>query len=108
MLVDYWVRLLQLGRMNFVTTIVDPVTNIDYILDSKDIFKLFVILLHRQYNIELVDFPDYHAQRVLLDPLPDLEALASRSYRDNFALRQLYKDVYDKAPRYTQCDTPTP
>lgn len=43
-IIDYWAYLLKTNKINYLVTVVDPITNTELKLTTKDLFKLFVIV----------------------------------------------------------------
>lgn len=105
-IIDYWAHMLNLGKHNFVSTVIDPVTNNEYNLFSKDMFKLFSIVLHKVNNVTLDHFPDYVAYRVYKSPLPTLEHLWSKMYDPGYNIKQITTAVRAAIPEYPLITTP--
>lgn len=105
MIVDYWGYMLSINRMNFISSIVDPITNTDYRLSVRDMFKLFSIVLHKYNNITLDTFPDFVANRVFKPTLPTEEELISKLYKPEWTIKKLVKEVRESVPLYVSCET---
>lgn len=105
-IIDYWGHLLSLGKHNFLATVIDPVTNTEYNLNSRDMFKLFTIVLHKQNNETLTYFPDFVANRVYKSPLPTQEELSSVFYKPGYTLSQLTNQIRMAVPSYSNIDSP--
>lgn len=105
MVVDYWGYMLSINRLNFISSIVDPVNNVDYRLNVRDMFKLFSIVLHKYNGITIDTFPDFIANRVFKPVLPTDKDIIGKSYKPEWTVRQLYKEVIASVPSYVSCDT---
>lgn len=105
MVIDYWGYMLSIGRLNFISSVVDPITNVDYRLNVRDMFKLFSIVLHKYNDITIETFPDFTANRVFKPTLPTEEVLISKLYKPEWTIRNLVKDMLQSVPPYIPCDT---
>lgn len=100
MIIDYWAYLLHTNQINFLTTVVDPVNNIELKLSTKDLFKLYVIILYQSNNITLSTFPNYTIQRVFKDPVPETSTLIKLFYRYLYWYGDLIDDIKHFIPKY--------
>jgi hypothetical protein len=100
-LIDYWAYLLKTNKMNYLVTIVDPVTNNELKLTTKDLFKLFVIVLYKSNNVELTDFPDYCIKRVFKENLPTTQQLIGMCYNPQYWYHDTIDDIRNSIPTYS-------
>lgn len=105
MIIDYWGHMLSINRLNFISSVVDPVTNVDYRLNIRDMFKLFSVVIHKYNNVDIETFPSFTANRVFKPELPSQEELISKFYKPDWSLRELCKQVRVSVPPYVGCDT---
>lgn len=105
MIIDYWGYMLSIGRLNFISSVVDPITNVDYRLNVRDMFKLFSIVLHKYNDITIETFPDFVANRVFKPVLPTESVLVSKLYKPEWTIRKLVKQMLQSVPSYVSCDT---
>lgn len=105
MIIDYWGHMLSINRLNFISSVVDPITNVDYRLNVRDMFKLFSIVLHKYNNVTIDTFPIFTTNRVFKQQLPSEDELLSVSYKNNWTLRKLVRDIRVSVPSYVSCDT---
>jgi len=83
-LINYWVYNLKTNNLQYLTTIVDPISNTDIKLNSNDIFKLFVLTLYKVNNISLDYFPDFTITKVLKSDIPTPETLLNYFYNKKY------------------------
>lgn len=102
-LIDYWGYLLKTNKINFLVTILDPVSNKELKLYTGDLFKLFTLTLYKLNQRELDYFPDYTVQRVYKSTLPDTNYLLSLCYKKYY----WYKDTIDEIKHYIPSYTNT-
>ena len=105
MIIDYWGYMLSIGRLNFISSVVDPITNVDYRLNVRDMFKLFSVVLHKYNDIVIETFPDFVANRVFKPNLPTESVLVSKLYKPEWTIRKLVKQMLQSVPSYVSCDT---
>lgn len=104
-IVDYWAYLLKTGLVSFLVDVTDPVTNVTKLLNTKDLFKLFVVGLHQQNGITLTEFPEYRIKRVFNPIKPTDEQLGSFFYDLRNSHREYIKDVKQAIPLYGNLST---
>lgn len=102
---DYWAHLLNMKQLNYIATVVDPITNVSYSLHTEDLFKLFVIALYKYNDIDLIEFPVYTSTRVYKTNLPTLKELYSVFYKKTYTLTKTCEQVHFSVPRYRYCTT---
>lgn len=100
-LVDYWAYLLKTNKISYLVTVLDPITNKELRLSTKDLFKLFVLTLYKLNNQELTGFPDYTITRVYRPTLPTTEQLLSAFYRPKHYYPAMVETITTAVPRYT-------
>lgn len=99
-LIDYWAYLLKTNRINFIVNIIDPVSNKELSLNTKDLFKLFIIILYKINNIQLANFPDYTIKRIYRETLPDNNYLLSLCFNKYYWYNDVLNTVKSNIPRY--------
>lgn len=100
-LIDYWAYLLKTNKMNYLVTIVDPVTNNELKLTTKDLFKLFVIVLYKSNNVQLTEFPDYCIKRVFKENIPTTQQLIGMCYNPQYWYHDTINEIRDSIPAYS-------
>jgi len=100
-IIDYWAYLLKTNKVNYLVTIVDPVTNTELKLNTKDLFKLFVIVLYKSNKANLTTFPDYHIERVFKDTIPSNDHLLGMCYREQYWFHDAIDTIRNHIPPYS-------
>jgi len=98
MIIDYWAYLLKNNKINYLTSIVNPITNRTVKLNADDIFKLYVIALYKRNNVTLVNFPDYQIKYVFKDPVPSINELLSLCYKEEYWYKDLLTSIVQNIP----------
>lgn len=104
-IIDYWAYLLKTDKINFLVTVVDPVTNTELKLTTKDLFKLFVVVLYKLNKAELTEFPNFHIERVFKDTIPTNEELLSACYRKQYWFHDALDEIRGNIPQYSWITT---
>lgn len=104
-IIDYWAYLLQSNRMRYLVTILDPITNKELRLSTKDLFKLFVIILYKGQGQTLTAFPDYTIKRVYRSEIPTVKQLLSFFYKKKYYYKDIAEEITTAIPRYTNTIT---
>jgi len=104
-IIDYWAYLLKTNKINFLVTIVDPVTNTELKLNTKDLFKLFVVVLYKVNGININTFPSFHIDRVFKDPIPTNEELLGVCYSKQHWFDDTLDEIRANVPTYTWITT---
>lgn len=99
-LIDYWGYLLKTNNIKFLVSLQDPVSNKQLRLNTKDLFKLFIIVLFKLNKIDLVEFPDYFIKRVYKPTLPTREELQSYFYRKHYYHKPMIDEILRAVPKY--------
>jgi hypothetical protein len=99
-LVDNWAYLMMKGRVSFLVEVTDPATSITSRLSTRDLFKLYLIVLYASQGVALQQFPAYRVQRVFKSELPSKEQLLSGWYTMDPKQRQYVQDVLNAIPTY--------
>lgn len=99
-IIDYWAYLLKTNRMNYIVNIVDPVTNIELRLTTKDLFKLFVVILYKTNNMTITEFPDYHIERVFKENIPTTQELLGMCYNPKQWYYDIINNIKNNIPAY--------
>lgn len=100
-IIDYWAYLLKINKMNYLVTVVDPITNTELKLTTKDLFKLFVVILYKSNHMVITDFPDYHIDRVFKEDLPTTQQLLGMCYKHQYWYRDIINDIKNNIPAYS-------
>jgi hypothetical protein len=100
-IIDYWAYLLKTNRMNFIVKLINPIKNSEVTLNTRDLFKLFVVVLYKLNEAELTSFPVYYINRVFKEPLPSTDYLLSLCYRKYYWYRSLIDDIKFNVPGYS-------
>jgi len=100
-IIDYWVYLLKQNKVNFILSIVDPITNQDLRLNTSDAFKLFTILLYRSNNRILSEFPPYTIKHAFHKELPLTENLLKVCYDKKYWYKDTITTIKNAIPSYT-------
>lgn len=104
-ILDYWAYLLKTKRINYIVTIVDPVTNRELRLTTADLFKLFTVVLYKTNNIELTSFPDYLITRVFKETIPSVVDLLNYCYKKQIWFNSKLDSILSMIPSYKYIDT---
>lgn len=104
-IIDYWAYLLKTDKINFLVTVVDPVTNTELKLTTKDLFKLFVVVLYKLNKASLTEFPNFHIDRVFKDTIPTNEELLSTCYRKQYWFHDMLDEIRGNIPQYSWITT---
>lgn len=104
-IIDYWAYLLKTNNVNFLVNIVDPASNTEFNLNTKDLFKLFIITIFKINNITLTSFPNYTIKRVFRPILPSNNELLSSCYRKYYWFRTLLDEIKTYIPLYSNIST---
>ena len=105
LLIDYWAYLLKSGKMDFIVTIVDPISNKEIKLHTNDLFKLFMVVLFKSNNITLTEFPDYTIQRVFKESLPSNDSLLALCYNEYYWFGDLIDEIKSNVEGYIPITT---
>lgn len=101
LMVDFWAYLLKTNRINFLVDIISPENNKEYRLNTKDLFKLYILALFKYANIELEEFPPYLIKKAVKEPNEiDKEALLSLCYRTNVYYKYELEAIINALPIY--------
>ena len=95
----------KVNKINYLVSIVDPVTNTEIKINTKDLFKLFVIVLYKVNNITLTEFPDFHIEKVFKEELPTNEQLLGMCYHEHYWFKYLLTDIKNAIPYYSYITT---
>lgn len=106
-IIDYWAYLLKTNRIDFLITIVDPVSNKEIKLNTKDLFKLFIVILFKTNEIQLTEFPDYTIQRVFKETLPDNDYLLNLCFNKYYWYHDTLDEIKANIPAYSYITTST-
>lgn len=98
---DYWAYLLKQNKINFLLTLVDPVTNNQLVLNTKDAFKLFTIILYKSNNRVLTEFPAYTIKHTFHKELPETNNLLSACYNKKYWYIDTIESIKNAIPGYT-------
>lgn len=99
-IIDYWAYLLKSNKINFLVTVVDPVTNTELKLSTKDLFKLFIVVLYKLNKAQLTEFPSFYIERVFKDTIPTNEELLSTCYRKQYWFHETLDNIRTNIPPY--------
>lgn len=99
-IIDYWAYLLKSNKINFLVTLVDPVTNTELKLNTKDLFKLFVVVLYKLNKATLTEFPSFFIERVFKDTIPTNEQLLATCYRKQYWFHDKLDEIRTAIPPY--------
>lgn len=100
-IIDYWAYLLKTNKINYLVTVVDPITNTELKLTTKDLFKLFVIVLYQSNHMSITQFPDYHIDRVFKENLPTTQELIGMCYKPKYWYHDTLEDIKNHIPAYS-------
>lgn len=104
-LIDYWAYLLKHKKMSYLVTVVDPVANQELKLSTKDLFKLFTLVLYKLNGQALTVFPPYTIGRVFNPVIPSTDDLLSTFYRKEYWYTAAVDDIRHNIPAYTNTIT---
>lgn len=104
-LIDYWAYLIKNNSIDFIVTINNPVVNTNIVLNTRDLFKLFIYLLYKVNNIEITEFPEYTIKRVFKPILPSNDLLLQGNYRNFYFYNELLTYIKSKVPLYNFIST---
>lgn len=104
-IMDYWAYMLKTKQLNYVATVVDPITNVSYSLRVEDLFKLFSVVIHKYNAVEIEEFPSYFCPRVYKQSLPSLSSLYTKFYKKEYSLTKTCEYVHFSVPSYRYCNT---
>lgn len=99
-IVDYWAYLLKTKRMKYLVSVLDPVSNKEFRLETNDLFKLYTIILYKLNNIEISEFPNYQINRVYKSTLPNKEQLLNYFYRKHYYYSDYIDNILVSIPSY--------
>lgn len=102
---DYWAYLLKQNKINFLLSVIDPVTNKDLRLNTKDAFKLFVIMLYKSNGITLTQFPAYTIKHAFHKELPLTDNLLKACYKKKYWYRDTIDSIKNAIPSYSNVVT---
>lgn len=100
-LTDYWAYLAKNNLVNFLTEVVDPVTNVSTRMSAKDLFKFYVICLYAKSGYQIDEFPDYRIKRVFRPTQPTPAQIQKLFYERRFEYTKYIEDVQTHIPGYT-------
>lgn len=100
-IIDYWAYLLKTNKINYLVTVVDPVTNTEIKISTKDLFKLFVIVLYKANGANISEFPTYHIEHVFKDTIPTNKELLKLCYREQYWFDDLLDTIRNNIPAYS-------
>lgn len=100
-LVDYWAYLNKTDMVAFLVDVTDPVTNVTKRLNTKDLFKLYSVSLHKQQGISLSEFPSYRIKRVFNPVKPTAEQLTGFFYKQTFDQLDYIEEIREAIPMYS-------
>jgi len=104
-MINHWVYLIKTNRLEYITSVSDPVTNIQFKLQALDTFKLFVLTLFKLNKIELTYFPDFTITKIFREPLPTASSLYSKFYlKKHYHLRDI-TDILNHTPVFRHIPT---
>ncbi len=99
-IIDYWAYLLYTNQMRFLASVLDPVSNQELRLSTRDLFKLYTIVLYKLNHQELTQFQPYLIQRVYKSTLPTKETLLNYFYRKHYYHSPLIDQILYAIPPY--------
>jgi len=98
-LVDNWVSLLSTDSIYFLVKVTDKINNKEIYLNQKDLFKLYLYLLHKINGIELKVFPTYTTQRVYRQNNIDIDKVLSVCYKGASSYRNTITKIVTNIPK---------
>jgi len=98
-LVDNWVSLLSTDSIYFLVKVTDKINNKEIYLNQKDLFKLYLYLLHKINGIELKVFPTYTTQRVYRQNNIDIDKVLSVCYKGASSYRSTITKIVTNIPK---------
>lgn len=104
-LIDYWAYLLKTDQINFLVTVLDPLTNQEIRLTTADLFKLFTLTLFKQNGQTLTHFPTYTIQRVYKPTLPTKSELFQTFYKKHHYHEVMVDEILAAVPPYSRTIT---
>lgn len=104
-LTDYWAYMIKTNQMSFLVDYVDPVSNVVKRLNTKDLFKAYVLCLFRSQGYSLTAFPEYRIKRVFRQVLPTTAQLFSFFYDKRLDYPGYLNEVISAVPAYRYLTT---
>ena len=100
-IVDYWAYLLKTNQVRYLVTVLDPVSNKELRLSTKDLFKLYTLVLYKANGRELNYFPAYSINRVFKPNPLSMKELLQFFYDKSFYHKALIDKLLHAIPSYS-------
>jgi len=107
LIIDYWSYLLKYDKIDYLIELYVPIDDTILYLNTKDLYKLYLILLHRYYGIRLNTFPTYFIDMVFKPTLPTKEELLNYCYKVKWYYRDYLDDIFSSIPSISYIPTST-
>lgn len=104
-LTDYWAYMVKTSQMSFLVDYVDPVSNVVKRLNTRDLFKVYVICLFKSQGLDITEFPEYRIKRVFRPTLPTNEQLLSFFYDRRIDYTAYLNEIRSAVPAYRYLST---
>ena len=105
LILDYWSYLLKYDKINYIVEVNIPINDSIVYMNTKDLYKLYIILLHRFYGINLKSFPPYYIDSVFRPQLPTKEELLRYCYKVKWYYNNYLDEILFSIPKIDTAQT---
>ena len=105
MMVSYWAYMLKTNSINFLVQLIDPITNKELRLTTKDLFKYYTLVLFKTYGVDLTVFPDFRINNIFKPTLPSTSLLLSKCYNKKYWYKDEIEAIKFAIPKYNRVVT---